>query len=134
MSKAFTREDDAPDVPPPRRLGVPVPEPNYVTPEGQRALRAELDRGASPDRARELTNHLATAYSVPPEPDVVGFGALVTLSDGRTFRIVGAIEADPKRGAISWQSPIARALLGAKVGDEVVLPRGEAEIVAIAYD
>ena len=50
-----------------------------------------------------------------------------------TYRIVGAIEAAPREGAISWQSPIAEALHGARVGDSVTLPRGDVEVVAISY-
>jgi len=134
VSKAFTREDDAREPPPPRRRGALVPMPNFVTAAGITRLRAELETTRDPDRAHELAEHLATAEPVPPQPGVVGFGATVTLSDGRTFRIVGAIEAAPKEGAISWESPIAAALLGARVGDTVVLPRGEVDVEAIAYD
>lgn len=138
MSKAFTREDDdAPELPL-RRLGLPVPVPNPVTADGLRALRAELDAGPSDDRARELTDHLATAESVEPVArDAVGFGATVTVAaaDGahRRYRIVGAIEAAPRDGAINWQSPVARALLDARVGDTVTLPRGDVEVLAISY-
>lgn len=121
-----------------RRLGVPVPVPNLVTVEGLRRLRAELDAGPGEDRARELAEHLATAETVQPgERDVVGFGAAVTVEDEDgarvTYRIVGAIEAAPREGAISWQSPIARALIDARVGDTVALPKGEVEVVAIDY-
>jgi transcription elongation factor GreB len=124
---------------PVRRLGVPVPVPNLVTAEGLRRLRAELDAGPAEDRARELAEHLATAETVEPsERDVVGFGAEVTVADGdgarTTYRIVGAIEAAPREGAISWQSPIARALIDARVGDTVALPKGEVEVVAIRYE
>jgi transcription elongation GreA/GreB family factor len=35
---------------------------------------------------------------------------------------------------VFWQTPIGQALYGARVGDEVVLPRGEVEVVAIAYE
>ncbi len=142
MSKAFTKEtDDVPDSPI-RRLGVPVPELNIVTPDGLRAARAELDaltrRGGDPDRIRELTEHLATAHAVEPEDrGVVGVGATVTVEDDagkrHTYRIVGAIEADAKRGWIAWMTPLAQALWGARVGDSVTLPRGDAEVVAIAY-
>jgi transcription elongation factor GreB len=149
VSKAFTREsDDAPDAPVVRR-GVPVPVdvPNYVTADGARALRAELDtlsHGArDPDvlaRIHELTEHLETAQVVEPaDGDRVAFGATVTVADddggARTdYRIVGAIESSPRQGAISWQSPLARALLGARVGDTVALPRDRtAEVVAIRF-
>lgn len=144
MSKAFTKEDEGTPPAPMRKRGIPVPDPNFITPGGARAARAELDQltraGGDPDRIRELTEHLATAQEVAPEDrDVVGLGASVTLADeaGKrtTYRIVGAIEADTKRGWLSWQSPIANVLWGARVGDAVELPRGdEVEVVAIAYD
>jgi transcription elongation factor GreB len=140
MSKAFTKEaDDAPAPRAPRR-GVPVPEPNYMTPAGERAARSELASCRDDDRARELTDHLATAQLIEPPADrsTVSLGATVTIEDesGRrtTYRIVGALEADARRGFVFWQSPIAAALYGARQGDPIVLPRGgEAEVVAIAY-
>ncbi len=144
MSKAFTKEDDDAPVPSARRRGVPVPVPNFMTAAGVQAARAELERlgreAGDPDRIRELSDHLATAQVVAPEDrDVVGLGAAVTVEDesGKrtTYRLVGAIEADPKRGRLSWQTPIANALWGARVGDAIELPRGgEVQIVAIAYD
>ena len=131
MSKAFTREDsDAPE-PAVRRRGVPVPDPNYVTASGLAALRAELAT-ADVDRCREIADHLATAQVVDaPTDGRVGFGSTVTTDDGKTYKLVGAIEAEPRTGAINWQSPLARALLGARVGDVVATPRGEVEITAI---
>jgi len=140
VSKAFTKEsDDAPE-PRPQRRGVPVPEPNYVTPAGARAARSELAACTDEDRVRELADHLATAQIVEPpaERDTVSLGAQVTVADASgqrtTYHIVGALEADAKRGRVFWQSPIGQALYGARVGDEVALPRGEVELVAIAYD
>jgi transcription elongation GreA/GreB family factor len=141
MSKAFTREnDDAPD-PVVRRRGVPVPTdvPNYLTADGARALRAELAECTDEERARELSEHLATAVVMEPpvDRDRVGFGVAVTLEDEagkRThYRIVGAIEAAPKSGAIYFRSPIAEALHDAAVGDTVALPRGEAVVISIEY-
>jgi transcription elongation factor GreB len=143
MSKAFTKEDDG-DVPvaPPRRRGVPVPVPNFVTARGLAAARTELDAiardGGDQDRARELAEHLATAQvGSVDDREIVGFGAAVTIEDDAgartTFRIVGAIEADPRRGLIGWQSPLANALWGARVGDSVELPRGD-EVVVAAID
>jgi transcription elongation GreA/GreB family factor len=144
VSKAFTKEDDDAPVPATRRRGVPVPEPNFMTAAGVQAARAEIERlgrdGGDPDRIRELSDHLATAQVMTPEDrDVVGLGAAVTVEDesGKrtTYRLVGAIEADPKRGWLSWQTPIANALWGARVGDAIELPRGgEVQIIAIAYD
>lgn len=144
MSKAFTKEDSDAPVAPALRRGVPVPEPNFVTAAGAQAARAELARlaqaGGDVDRIRELTEHLATAQVVAPEDrGAVGLGAAVTVEDvsGKrtTYRLVGAIEADPRRGWLSWQTPLANALWGARVGDSVELPRGgEVAIVAITYD
>ena len=144
MSKAFTKDDEGTPPAPLRKRGVPVPDPNFVTPSGARGARAELEQltrsGGDPDRIRELTEHLATAQEVAPEDrNVVGLGAAVTIEDeaGKrtTYKLVGAIEADTKRGRLTWQSPIANALWGARVGDSVELPRGDdVEIVAIDYD
>lgn len=142
MSKAFTKEDEDAPPPPVRRLGAPVPEPNFVTPQGLRAAKAELDEllksGGDADRIRELTDHLTTAQAVEPEDrNAVGLGAAVTVEDedGKrtTYRFVGAIEADTKKGWLSWQTPVANALWGLHVGDSAELPKGEVEIVAIDY-
>ncbi len=142
MSKAFTREDEGAPEPPTRRRGMPLPAnvPNYLTESGARKARAEL-AGLPPDsdRARELSDHLATAVVMPPPADRsrVGFGARVTVVDEQgeraVYRIVGAIEASPREGAIYWQSPIALALHDASVGDSVGLPRGDVEVIAIEY-
>ncbi len=143
MSRAFTKEID--DAPAERiqRLGVPVPDLNFVTPAGLAAAKTELEQlvreGGDPDRIRELTEHLATAQALEPtDREVVGIGATVTIEgeDGKrtTYRIVGAIEADVKQRALGWQSPLAQALWGARVGDTCTLPRGdEVEIVEIRY-
>jgi transcription elongation factor GreB len=133
VSKAFTREDDAPPAVLPARRHVPIPEgvPNYITAAGARALRAELSSGGDGERLLDIADHLACAEIVEPAgADQVRFGSTVETSRGN-YRIVGAIEADPKQHAVFWQSPIARALLGARVGDEVPLPGGVVEIVSI---
>ena len=143
MSKAFTKEDsDAPEAPV-RKRGVPVPQDvaNYMTPDGEQALRAELAslRAGDDARAAEISEHLATAIVIgaPDDRSRVGFGATVTLedADGRSvkYRLVGALEAAPKDGKIYWQSPIAEALHDAQVGDSVTLPRGEYSVTAIDY-
>lgn len=144
MSKAFTREDDAIPAPPVRRRRVPVPAgvPNYLTAAGAAALRAELAQldPSEPDadlRIQELAEHLACAEVVEadPAPDRVRFGSRVEARDdggrGVRYQIVGALEADPKQHAVFWQSPIARALLGARVGDAIALPTGEVVVTAI---
>jgi transcription elongation GreA/GreB family factor len=139
VSKAFTKEsDDAPE-PRPVRRGVAVPEPNYMTPAGARDARVELAACTDPERVRELADHLATAQIIEPPAagDTVSLGAAVTVEDASgkrtTYQVVGALEADAKRGRVFWQSPIAEALYGARIGDSLMLPRGEVEVVAIDY-
>ncbi len=145
MSKAFTKEDaDVPE-PPVRRRGVPVPHevPNYVTADGERALRAELVGlvGGAGDRAHEISEHLATAIVIgaPDDKSRVAFGATVTVEDEagkRTkYRLVGALESGDRARAVAiyWQSPVAEALFDAQVGDSVTLPKGDVEVIAIEY-
>ena len=107
--------------------------------EGKRRLR-EIDR-----RLRFIARRLAHAEVVDPAAqlrrDVVFFGATVTYADAedaeRTVTIVGVDEADMAQGKVSIASPIARALLKARVGDEVrvATPGGSSviEVVAIRY-
>lgn len=106
---------------------------------GKRRLR-EIDR-----RIRYLTKRHETAEVVDPARQKnraqVFFGATVTYAgdDGaeKTVRIVGIDEADTGAGLVSWISPIARALLKARVGDIVKLrtPHGDEniEVVNIKY-
>ncbi|PIV89328.1 MAG: transcription elongation factor GreB [Hydrogenophilales bacterium CG17_big_fil_post_rev_8_21_14_2_50_63_12] len=106
---------------------------------GKKRLR-EIDR-----RLRFLGKRLDHAVVVDPSTqentDCVYFGASVSVLDqnGETFTysIVGLDETDPGRGRISWVSPLARALLKARLGDSVRFqsPGGlrELEIVAIEY-
>ena len=65
----------------------------------------------------------------------VRFGGSVTFDrdDGRrqTFRIVGEDEADPAKGAVSYVSPLARALMGKRVGDTAVVAGADVEVVAV---
>jgi len=107
---------------------------------GKKRLR-EIDR-----RVRFLSKRLEIAEVVDPKRrtnvDQVFFGATVTYAheDGteNTLTIVGIDEADVDRGQVSWISPIARALLKARVGDmvEIRTPAGREaiEVVAIRYE
>lgn len=107
---------------------------------GKKRLR-EIDR-----RLRFLTKRIEIAVPVAPalqtNREQVFFGATVTYCDSRdaerTVRIVGIDEVDHDKGEISWISPVARALLKARIGDLVKLrtPAGmeELEVLAIAYD
>ena len=79
--------------------------------------------------------------SAQPSRDQVRFGATIELADEddnrRTLTIVGDDEADASSGMIGWSAPLARALVGAKLGDEriVRLPSGEKsyEVMRITY-
>jgi transcription elongation factor GreB len=106
---------------------------------GKRRLR-EIDR-----RLGYLARIMKDAKVVDPARqearDQVRFGATVELADEddnrRTLTIVGDDEADATAGRIGWNAPVARALIGAKIGDErtVRLPSGEKsyEVLAIRY-
>jgi transcription elongation factor GreB len=106
---------------------------------GKKRLR-EIDR-----RIRFLTKRLDVAEVVDPSAhhghDQVFFGATVTYAnergDERTITIKGIDEADSSRGEVSWIAPISRALLKARVGDEVplVTPGGveRIEVVEVVY-
>jgi transcription elongation factor GreB len=106
---------------------------------GKRRLR-EIDR-----RIRFLTKRLEIAEIVDVKAqshERILFGASVTVLDEsekkRRYRIVGIDETDPKNGAVSWISPVAKALLNSKIGDVVNLhtPGGdeELEILEIRYE
>jgi transcription elongation factor GreB len=106
---------------------------------GKKRLR-EIDR-----RIRFLTKRLEIAEVADPTlhhgHDQVFFGATVRYAEAsgqeRTITIVGIDEADSLQGQVSWISPIARALLKAREGDEVklVTPAGvqEIEILEVSY-
>ena len=105
---------------------------------GRKKLR-EIDR-----RLGYLAKVMKAAKVVDPasqSTDQVRFGATVELADEddarRMLTIVGDDEADATVGRIGWSAPLARALIGARVGDERVvrLPSGEKtyEVIAIRY-
>jgi len=86
---------------------------------------------------RYFAERLRSAQLMPEtaECEKVAFGSRVTFArDGgrsQTFRVVGEDEADPRAGSISYVSPVARALIGAAVGDRVVLGDSEIEVLSI---
>lgn len=157
-----------------------IDRPNYITPAGYSALKAEYDalfgterpalvetiawaagngdRSENGDyiygrkRLREIDRRLGflarrmkAARVVDPseQPDKsrIWFGATVELADDddarRTVTLVGDDEAEAGDGRIGWNSPLARALRGAAVGDlrTVQLPAGpkEWEVMTISY-
>ncbi|KAA1180171.1 transcription elongation factor GreA [Rhizobium tropici] len=159
MSTAFMKEESAEaaaeTVLPDRPISS---HPNLVTEAGLKALELQLQEArkaydtanaiedinerrrqtAIPLRdARYFAERVRTAEVVtaPGSSDVVVFGSTVTYSreDGRVqkYRIVGEDEADPRAGSISYVSPVARLLMGKKVGDVVSLGKEELEIAAI---
>ncbi len=107
---------------------------------------AREEQGMVEARIRQLEASLSAAEVIDPlslnAGSKVVFGAHVTLYDVDTevessYQIVGELEADMSRGQISIGSPIARALLGKREGDEVSVhvPAGlkTYEIVEVAY-
>jgi transcription elongation factor GreB len=164
MSRAFVKGDDS-DLSGEELPERPIsPFPNYVTAEGLGQLRARYDaltarhlelKAAGEDfdkpklteidrDLRYFAQRLESAILVDPgkEPqDEVHFGATVQAEDaeGKThrFKIVGEDEADVATGKVSWLSPLAKALIGAKVGDTVKWrrPAGDLdlEIAEIRY-
>lgn len=166
MSKAFLREDDLneEDLPPPPAVVLPPGIKNYLTAAGFERLKQEsetltlrraglLARGDDPDakrrakileqRIRYLQQSLRTAEVVAPAAGpakIARFGSNVTVRDSlgveTRYRIVGVDESDPARNEISWQSPLAQALLNARL-DEVVrfqTPRGSVELKITRLD
>ena len=117
---------------------------------GDRSENAEYIYGKK--RLREIDGRLrflakrmddlTVVQGAPAERERVFFGAFVEIEEEggerRELRIVGADESDPARGLLSAESPLGRALLGRRVGDELVVsrPRGElrCEVLAIRYD
>jgi len=93
-------------------------------------------------RIRFLTKQLEAAELVEPTSiaaDDIRFGATVTIEDQdgtvKTYSIVGKDEADLDKGYISWQSPLAKALMKKKIGDLFTFhsPRGEHDIEVLDF-
>jgi transcription elongation GreA/GreB family factor len=159
MSVAFVREESAEAAQgvslPPRAISA---HPNLVTQSGLRALEqaladsqqalkaAQIIEDANERRralelaardARYFVERVASAVPQPEPADTVVavFGSLVTIlrDDGRrqTFRIVGEDEADPRGGSIAYVSPLARRLIGKRIGEAAEMDGREIEIVSI---
>lgn len=158
MSVAFTKEEDSESQAanlPDRPISA---HPNLVTAKGLAELEEGLalaraayaaaqaggdisaDRTAMARATRDLRYYSARRGSAqlietPADSGKVVFGGQVTFErdDGRraTYRIVGEDEADPAKGAVSYVSPLARALLGKEVGDTAMVAGSEVEVVAL---
>jgi transcription elongation factor GreB len=143
---------------------------HYITPEGAKKLRAELDQLWTVERPR-VTNEVADAAAQgdrsenaeyiygkrrlreidrrvrflskrlddvvvvnepPSDPQRVFFGAHVTVEDedggAVTYRIVGPDESDADKKWISMEAPVAKALMGKRLGDEVTVRRPKGDI------
>ena len=149
MSRAFVKEDvDLPERSGRKRSasGLPPGATNYITARGAKHLRDELQKlraaNAVSERVTELEQILASVYVVDP-PDApsnsVTFGAMVTVKDKKgateTYTVVGVDELDLERDAVSWISPLGKALLAADMGDWIKLDDGpSAKIVKIVQD
>lgn len=107
---------------------------------------AAKERQGQIDAELRMVEHaLGRAQVIDPasiDSETIGFGATVTLLDMDTdqqvvYALVGEHETDVDRGRISIRTPVARALLGKREGDDVTinLPKGvrELEVVSVAY-
>lgn len=156
MSRGFIKEGDQEEIPMvPPRAHLPKGMPNYVTREGLEALNKEREdleneRVAASGyyimsnfidaKMKLLIDRINTAVEVDmtkANKETVSFGAYVKYN-GRTVRIVGVDEADFSKGLLSFISPVAKALVGRKVGEkfEIKIPKGteSIEIQGIWYE
>ena len=148
MSRAFVKENDLEHAGIDITERPLSEEPNYVTPNGIKLLNAQIDALEKEREVliqkkddpinkqkiamieRDMRYYAARIESAilttPKEEDhsLVLFGAKVTVEDedGKfsTFQIVGEDEANIHEGKVSYLSPLAKALIGSKLGDEVV--------------
>jgi transcription elongation factor GreB len=146
MSRAFVKED----VDPPERSGrkrsasgLPPGATNYITARGAKRLRDELQNlrasNADSERIIELENILASVHVVDPPDSAsngVGFGATVTVKDEKglteSYTVLGVDELDLEPDAVSWISPIGKALLASDMGGSLRLADGRtAKVVKI---
>ena len=153
MSRAFVKEmdgDGGEDIP---ELAI-SPHRNLVTPAGLAQIdetlrrldgelataRAAEDRGTVARVERDLrywSSRRSTAEVIDPvaRPQTVRFGCAVELQTGAgeriRFKIVGEDESNPAQGRISYVSPLAAAMIGAAVGDEVAFRGGMATIASL---
>lgn len=150
MSRGFVKEEDQEETPlVPPRADLPNGITNYITPNGIEELLAEkqalINEKSSIEAATEQEKRIASNYitsklhlledriatakvvELDEQPkDEIRFGATVTLKIGNStklqnYQIVGVDESDISKGKISFISPIAKILIGLKVGEQAVL-------------
>jgi transcription elongation factor GreB len=147
-SASESREDSSPQL----RIPLPPGAKNYVTPAGAVRLGAELDhlvalaqpRLPEVERRIEYLSRMRAIMEVVPPPGSpvprVVFATIVHVRETggaeRAYRIVGVDESDPGRGALSWISPVARALMGKNTGAQVrvSLPAGEQVLTILSIE
>jgi transcription elongation factor GreB len=149
VSRAFVKEDvDLPERSGRKRSasGLPPGATNYITARGAKRLRDELQKlrvaNAVNERVTELEQILASVHVVDPadaSSNSVTIGATVTVKDKQgvteTLTIVGVDELNFERDAVSWISPIGKALLAADMGNWIKLDDGRsAKVVKIGQD
>ena len=151
MSVAFRRESDEEHLEPRFELPIP-PGPNLVTPRGLEQIQArnkefeaqlegslsEEDRKSVLRDARYWRQRLASAQLAPPaDGKSVAFGTRVTFErDGKSqiLELVGHDESEPAANRIAFTAPLARALIGAEVGDEVEIAGAEEPVLITAIE
>ncbi len=151
MSVAFRRDSDEEHLEPKFELPIPL-GPNLVTPRGllmitQKVESLEADIAVCPDDTqrttmkRELrywrTRQATAQVAAQPSADIVAFGLRVTIQLNnavRTIDIVGGDEAEPAAARIAFSSPLARAIMGASVGDQCDFGGMEEAIGILAID
>jgi len=134
LSVAFRRESDEEHLEPKFEIPLP-PGPNIVTPRGISLIEAKVVEwnaavaAASDDDERKKakrdlaywSTRLSTArVAEPPAGNIVGIGSRVTFrlnGRERSIDIVGHDEAEPNEGRIAFSAPLAKAMIGASVGD-----------------
>ena len=132
MSRAFVKEDvDLPErsVRVRSASGLPPGATNYMTASGECELRERLEqlRAGGKEKSHEIARleealDSATVVDLAEGvPESVAFGTIVTVRDPsggqQTFHIVGVDEVELEESAVSWISPLGKALLGAEVGE-----------------
>jgi transcription elongation factor GreB len=127
MSRAFTKERD--DAPEPEIVPRRAQGSRAITPGGFAQLNERLKAATTPGERERLQRTLDAVRVVTPPEDrrTVAFGATVSLSGAaprtQRYTIAGEDEVDIAHGTIGLDSPLARALMGAHVGDTVLWPR-----------
>jgi transcription elongation factor GreA len=96
---------------------------------------AKEEQGFLEGRIQELEQVLSNVLiieHVEKNPDIVGIGDRITIQEGHgpeeKYHLVGPKEADPGNGKISHESPIGNALLGHRIGDEVIVDTPDGSI------